>query len=268
MNTASVPVQRELPEFYFDALNLLETANVPFLIGGAFAQSRYTKRYRETKDLDLIIRRADVPAAMAACEQAGYRTELTFPHWLAKIRDDQYVLDVVFSSGNGVLEVDEDWFTYAVDNELMGRPVKLCPVEELLWSKAFIQERERYDGNDVLHLLHARGAVLDWNRLLARFSEHWAILLGHLVLFMFVYPDRRGTIPKAVVDDLVDRFQHMRPDPNNPLCLGTLLSRQQYLFDIGRLGYADARVEPHGSMTPVEAEIWTDAIERDKPQQS
>jgi hypothetical protein len=264
MNTASVPVQRELPDFYFDALNLLEQAGVPFLVGGAFAQSRYTKRYRETKDLDLILRRDDVPAAMTACEQAGYRTELIFPHWLAKIRDDQHVLDVVFSSGNGVLEVDDDWFTHAVDGELMGKPVKLCPVEEMIWSKAFIQERERYDGNDVLHLLHARAAVLDWSRLVARFGEHWAILLVHLTLFMFVYPDRRGTIPKSVLDDLIERFQRQRPEPNNPLCLGTLLSRQQYLFDITRLGYVDARVEPHGSMTPAEADIWTAAIERDK----
>jgi hypothetical protein len=264
MNTASVPVQRELPEFYFEALNLLDRAGVPYLIGGAFAQSRYTKRYRETKDLDLILRRADVPGAMAACEEAGYRTELIFPHWLAKIHGDGYVLDVVFSSGNGVLEVDEDWFTHAVDSELMGKPVKLCPVEELLWSKAFIQERERYDGNDVMHLLHARASVLDWDRLLARFGEHWPILLSQLVLFLFIYPDRRGTIPKAVLDDLVDRFQHVRPEPNNPLCLGTLVSRQQYLFDITRLGYADARVEPHGSMTPAEADIWTDAIARDK----
>ena len=262
MNTASVPVQRELPEFYFEALNLLERAEVPYLIGGAFAQSRYTKRYRETKDLDLIIRRSDVPAAMAACESAGYRTELIFPHWLAKIHSDPYVLDVVFSSGNGVLEVDDDWFTHAVDSELMGKPVKLCPVEELLWSKAFIQERERYDGNDVMHLLHARASVLDWDRLLARFGEHWPILLSQLVLFMFVYPDRRGTIPKGLLDDLVDRVQHLRPEPNNPLCCGTLISRQQYLFDIQRLGYVDARVEPHGSMTPTEAEIWTAGIEK------
>jgi hypothetical protein len=198
---------------------------------------------------------------MAACESAGYRTELIFPHWLAKIHSEHYVLDVVFSSGNGVLEVDDDWFTHAVDSELMGKPVKLCPVEELLWSKAFIQERERYDGNDVMHLLHARASVLDWPRLLARFGDHWPVLLSQLVLFTFVYPDRRGTIPKAVLDDLVDRFRQLRPEPNNPLCCGTLLSRQQYLFDITRLGYVDARVEPHGSMTPAETEIWTAAIQ-------
>jgi hypothetical protein len=44
------------------------------------------------------------------------------------------------------------------------------------------------------------------------------------------------------------------------MCLGTLLSREQYLFDIDQLGYTDARLRPHGDMTPEEAEIWTRAI--------
>jgi hypothetical protein len=265
MNTANLPRQADepLPSFCADAIDVLNAAAIPFLIGGAFAQSRYTKRYRETKDLDIIIRRRDVPETLTAFDAAGYRTEMTFPHWLAKIHSGDFVLDLVYSSGNGVLDVDDDWFTHAVDGEVLGRAVKLCPVEELLWSKAFIQERERYDGNDVLHLLHARASGMDWDRLVARFGDHWPVLLSQIVLFFFVYPDRRGTVPSAVVDDLMGRMRRLRTEPNNPLCLGTLLSRKQYLFDITRLGYVDARVEPHGDMTPEETEVWTRAIERD-----
>jgi hypothetical protein len=264
MNTASLPRHREpLTSFYIDALDLLEAARVPFLVGGAFAQSRYTKRYRETKDLDIIIRRSDVPDVLARFDQAGYRTELAFPHWLAKIHSGRFVLDVVYGSGNGVLIVDDAWFTYAVDAEVLGRPAKLCPVEELLWSKAYIEERERFDGGDVLHLLHARASVLDWDRLLARFGDHWPVLLSHLVLFFFAYPDRRGTIPGAVMDDLIRRLTRTGTEPNNSLCYGTLLSRKQYLFDITRLGYVDARLQPRGGMSPEELEIWTRAIDRE-----
>jgi hypothetical protein len=264
MNTASLPRHREpLASFYMDALDLLKSERVPFLIGGAFAQSRYTKRYRETKDLDLIIRHSDIPDVLARFDQAGYRTELTFPHWLAKIHSGHFVLDIVYGSGNGVLEVDDAWFTYAVDAEVLGRRVRLCPVEELLWSKAYIQERERFDGGDVLHLLHAKAAVMDWDRLLARFGDHWPVLLGHLVLFFFTYPDRRGTIPASVMDELIGRLKGQRPEPNNSLCYGPLLSRKQYLFDITRLGYVDARLEPHGGMSPEEMEIWTRAIDRE-----
>ena len=39
--------------FYANALRILQRARVPFLVGGAFAQSRHTGRDRETKDLDI-----------------------------------------------------------------------------------------------------------------------------------------------------------------------------------------------------------------------
>lgn len=264
MNTSELPLPTEpLPTFYAETLELLERGDIPFLIGGAFAQSRYTKRNRQTKDLDIVMMRRDVPAALALFEGAGYETDLIFPHWLAKVRTGNFVLDIVFSSGNGVVQVDEDWFTHAVDGEVLGKAVKLCPVEELLWSKAFIQERERFDGSDVLQLLHARAAVMDWDRLIVRFGEHWAVLLGHIVLFQYVYPDRRSTIPGEVMEMLLDRFQRQRTEPNNPLCYGPLLSRKQYLFDITRLAYHDARLEPYGEMTQSETEIWTAAIDKE-----
>ena len=34
-------------------------------------------------------------------------------------------------------------------------PGPLIPAEEMIWSKAFIMERERYDGADVAHILRA-----------------------------------------------------------------------------------------------------------------
>lgn len=143
----------------------------------------------------------------------------------------------------------------------MGIPVALCPAEELLWSSAFVQERERYDGAAVLHLLHARALFFDWARLLSRFGSNWPVLLSYLVLFKFAYPDLRADVPEEVMNELMDRQREQQPEPDNSLCLGTLLSREQYLFDIEQLGYADARLRPHGSMTPEQAEIWTRAIE-------
>ena len=63
------------------------------------------------------------------------------------------------------------------------------PVEEMIWSKAFLMERERFDGADVLHLMRARQKEINWPRLLSRFGEHWRVLLSHLVLFPYVYPN-------------------------------------------------------------------------------
>jgi hypothetical protein len=262
VNTGHVPEPGDPgATFYVEALSLLNRAGVPFLIGGAFAHSRYTRRDRDTKDLDIVLRREDVRRGLAAFARAGYDVALPFPHWLGKVHRDQQYIDVVFSSGNGIVHVDDDWFNHATPSEVLGMPVALCPVEELLWSSAFVQERERYDGSAVLHLLHSQALVLDWERLLGRFSDHWAVLLSYLVLFQFSYPDRRGDIPGDVMKELIDRLQTQRPEPGNRLCLGTLLSREQYLFDVEQLGYADARLKPCGAMTPEQIEIWTKAIE-------
>ena len=36
-------------------------------------------------------------------------------------------------------------------------PALVVPAEEMIWSKAFIQERERFDGADIHHLLRCKG---------------------------------------------------------------------------------------------------------------
>jgi hypothetical protein len=144
--------------------------------------------------------------------------------------------------------------------------VQLCPAEETIWSKAFVMERERYDGADVAHLLRACGEHLDWRRLLHRFGAHWRVLLSHLILFGFIYPAERTRIPTWVMQELLDRVRHeLRSHPPTArVCQGTLLSRAEYLIDIEQWGYEDARLLPRGPMTPEEIAQWTAAIDREK----
>ena len=170
-----------LSTFYLAALDLLEAHRLPFLVGGTFAYARYTGIDRETKDLDILVRPDDLARTLSAFEAAGYRTEVRFPHWLAKVWEGEHVLDVIYSSGNGLARVDDEWFAHAAESEVLGRRLRLCPLEELVWSKAFVQERERFDGADVLHLLRDAGRDIDWPRLVARFGDYWPVLLSHLV---------------------------------------------------------------------------------------
>src|SRR6187549_1458122 len=88
--------------FYRRTLHVLSDARVPFLVGGSHAVLNYTGIVRETKDFDLFLRRDDLDAALVALGEAGYHTEVTFPHWLAKAKHGNDVVDLVFSSGNGV----------------------------------------------------------------------------------------------------------------------------------------------------------------------
>jgi hypothetical protein len=85
------------------------------------------------------------------------------------------------------------------------------------------------------------------------------VLLSHLILFGFVYPDKRHNVPVWVTDELVRRLSVSRPNTSNDVCFGTLLSREQYLHDIDRTKYRDGRLEV-GAMTEEQIAIWTAAI--------
>jgi hypothetical protein len=250
--------------FYVEAMSLLDRAGVPFLVGGAYAFASYTNISRETKDFDLFLMPEDLPRALAVFEQSHYATDIPFPHWLGKVYCGDYFIDLIFSSGNGTARVDCAWFEHAVPTEVLGHAIRLSPPEEMIWSKAYVQERERFDGADVMHLIRALGPTLDWARLIARFGDHWRLLLSVVVIFGFVYPDARQQVPSWVLSDLLLRLQSDGSAPAAHVCNGTLLSREQYLVDLERFGYADARLEPLGRMTEHEASIWTKAIASDR----
>ena len=246
--------------FYRHTLEVLRQAGPPFLVGGAYAFACYTGIVRHTKDLDLFVRTADADAALGVLAAAGCRTEITFTHWLGKAFQGDDFIDLIFSSGNGLCPVDDAWFAHAAPHTVLGRAALLCPPEEMLWQKAFIQERERFDGADVAHLIRARGRGLDWRRLIDRFGPHWRVLFGHLVLFGYIYPAEADCIPTDVLKELTARWQDetASPPPAGPECRGVYLSRMQYLSDLER-GCRDPRQPPAGGMSAEQVKAWTDA---------
>ncbi len=249
--------------FYRKALQVLTDAGVPFLVGGAFAHACFTGIRRSTKDLDLFIKRADYERIAALMEREGWKTDFTYPHWLAKVYAGEDFIDLIFNSGNGVTPVDERWFQGNARADVLGVPVCVANAEDSLLSKAFIMERERYDGADIAHLLQATAEQLDWPGLLERFGPHWRVLLAHLTLFGFIYPGERHRVPAWVLDKLVSRLgaETRQPPLADPhICNGTLVSREQYLHDIEKLGYVDGRLTRASTMTVEDVEIWTAAI--------
>lgn len=254
-------LSEETRAFYRRAVHLLNAARLPFLVGGTYALTLHTGIVRPTKDFDIFVRPDDVRRALEALAAGGCSTELPYAHWLGKAYHGTDFVDVIFSSGNGVAKVDDGWFAHAVPAVFLGEPVLVCPVEETIWSKSFVCERERYDGADINHLLLARGADLDWVRLLRRFNGHWRVLLSHLVMFGFVYPSERDVIPPAVMDGLIGRLRRETDSgaARRRVCHGTLLSRVQYVVDMDEWGYGDARLDPDPGMTPAQARHWTAA---------
>lgn len=232
------------------AIKLLAEAGVPFLVGGAYAFAHYTGIYRDTKDLDLFPKKSDAEVALEVLKADGWQTERTDEKWIYKAFCGEYFVDFIFCSGNGVAQVDDEWFAHAPSGIVFEHPVQLVPAEEMVWSKAYVQERERYDGADVIHLIKCAGRSLNWKRLLDRFADHWEVLFSQLLLFRFVYPSERETIPEWVMEELIARSAQTLRDgnENSRVCRGTLLSRVNYGVDLHEWGYLDARESEPGPL--------------------
>jgi predicted nucleotidyltransferase len=248
-------------EFHRKSMATLQDASVPFLIGGSYVVEAYAGVSRRSKDFDLYVRPHHVDAAIEALARAGYRTERTFPHWLAKAGCGRDYIDLIFRAGNGLCDVDDSWFERAQNDELLGLHVKLCAPEEMIWMKAYIMERERFDGADIAHILQSCAEKLDWPHLVGRFGPDWRVLLSHLVLFGYIYPSERRKIPFAVMNDLITRLRNEGSiGGSERLCRGTLLSRKQYLLDIRERRFRDARLEQRVHMDSEDIAHWTKAI--------
>ncbi len=247
VHTATERVSREEQEeteAHRDALRILQEKGFAPMVGGAYALKTHTGIWRDTKDLDLFLRKDRVEGALEALDAEGYRVELTDPLWLAKAYAGEYFIDLIFSSGNGVATVDEQWQQRAATQDVLGLPSLIVPAAEMIWQKAFIQERERFDGADIHHLIRCKGAQLDWEHLLNRFGErYWQVLLVHLITFRFSFPCDKQQIPAWVMHELIGRLREGedRAAPADRICRGTLLSRQQYQHETNVEGYLDAR---------------------------
>jgi hypothetical protein len=250
--------------FYRRVIQVLNRTSMPFLLGGGFALHFYTHIDRGIKDMDLFIRRADLDKVLNVLRQAGFGAELTFPHWLGKVFSKGNVVDIIFSSGNGLCEVDDLWFQRSTQSTLFDLPVRFCPPEETIWSKAFVMERERYDGSDIAHLILSCSERLDWHHLLFRFGSHWRVLLSHLVLFGYIYPSEKLRIPPDILRILSERLESETIAPiaaSERLCYGTFLTRIQYRVDVEEMGYRDARLAPEATMSREEIAQWTGAAD-------
>src|SRR5690606_22938784 len=173
-------------EFFGNALQLLSQSDIPFLVGGGLALRQYTGIIRDLKDLDLFCKAGDYPRILGFFAEQGFQTELTDVRWLAKVYKDDYYIDIIFNTVNNINHVDDIWFQHATDGEAYGVKVKFIPAEELLWCKIYVQNRERYDGADVNHIMVKYGHYLDWNRIWSRMEQHWHLLFAQVLIFQFV----------------------------------------------------------------------------------
>jgi hypothetical protein len=224
-----------------ECLKLLSKEKLPYQVGGTVAVNFYTGLNRPTKDLDIFCKPSDFPKIMQAFTQNGFKSHVEDERWLSKVIKGKYYLDIVFNSPSGHGPVTDEWFKESVEGKILGQQVKILSPTELIYSKAFIQGRYKYDGADVAHLILLKNKQIDWKRLLRYLDQYWEILLVHLLNFRFIYPSEREEVPRWLLDELLSRLTSQINLPTSliKVCRGRLLSREDYELDIKILDFAD-----------------------------
>ncbi|MBI2022868.1 nucleotidyltransferase [Candidatus Daviesbacteria bacterium] len=236
MNQAA---KSQADDVYANVLKKLSKTGIHFLVGGTFAYRKYTGIKRETKDMDIFCKAGDFPRLLKALEEEGFKSRMHDSRWIAKAFMYNLYVDIIFATPSGIWYVDDSWFVGAPQVTILGTKVRLIPPEEMIWCRAYIMARDRYDGADINHLILKKGKELDWKRLLNRMEAHWELLLVHFLNFRFVYPSERDLIPKWLMKELLNRLEHQLelPKPKDKTTRGPLLSHNQYNIDVEKWGF-------------------------------
>jgi hypothetical protein len=225
-----------------EALKALVAGDVPFLVAGAFATNHHTGFWRNTKDLDIFCLPESAEELLAILARVGFQTHVEERHWLGKAKKQGELVDVIWGGGNWATVVDEHWFRLAEKGSVVDVPVLIAPAEDIILSKAWVAGRERYDGHDIAHLIRHKGHRFDWDDLVARFGDHWQLLLHYLILYRFCYPEHRDIVPVRIIRELSAKIGTDAELADGLAFRGPLVDRYGYLHDLRHEGLPDPRI--------------------------
>lgn len=184
---------------YAQVIETARARQVPIAVGGGLAFSAYAHRWRSTKDIDFYILHQHVEEMIDIVRGAGfqdYYEQLPYDRrWIYRAQRDGIIVDLIWSMANYLTETDPGWLSGGTELQIRGTTVKLLPIEELIWAKLYVLQRDRCDWPDLLNLIYSQAAQIDWNRLLGRVGADLRLLGAVLNVFSWLCPDRADAVP-------------------------------------------------------------------------
>jgi hypothetical protein len=118
--------------------------------------------------------------------------------WIYRSHQDDIIVDVIWGMPNRRATVDRQWLDRAKVVELRGMHLKTLPVEELIWAKLYVMQRDRCDWPDIFNLLYHVGDEIDWDHLLRRLENDAPLLGCALGVFAWLCPRRAERFPEWI----------------------------------------------------------------------
>jgi hypothetical protein len=146
------------------AVAALDGDRVPFMLGGSLAA--WVRGGPEScNDLDLMVRREDAEAALAALEKAGMAGERPPEDWLYKAHDGDVLVDLIF--GPKGLTIDDEAFARSEPVGAFGLEVRAMALEDVLITKLRALHEHYLNYGPVLQMARAVREQIDWDRVRA-----------------------------------------------------------------------------------------------------
>jgi hypothetical protein len=191
------------------------SSGIRFAFGGAFATAVYTGELRNTKDFDFYILPEDREQMQEATARAGLRDHYDLlPYdrsWIYRASKDGVLVDAIWAMANHRATVDDEWLTRGPLVDIQGEQLRAIPIEELIWSKLYVLQRQRTDWGDVLNLFSAQAESIDWDHLANRLGSDAPLLTAALAVWTWLEPERGGT-----VEAIRNRLASAPSDPEQP----------------------------------------------------
>ncbi len=207
-------------ELFRQAINALNVAGVPYVIGGAFAVYHYGGLWRNTNDLDVYVEREKVSEAALVLMREGFldcgEMAAGDRDWIYHTKKEEVIVDVIWHSPTGLPVFGPGQYERAPHGEFLGLPTRFLPADDLVLAKIFTMNLHRCDWPDVLRIVRSCPEQFDWQYLVDCMGEHWPVLLSFIILFDWLYPSDVCCIPVWMREELLARKTASVLPPEGP----------------------------------------------------
>ena len=150
------------------AAAILRDAGIDFALAGGL--SAWARGGPPTEnDIDLLVKRCDVDAALDALGAAGMRTERPPEGWLVKAWDDGVLIDLMYEPAGVV--VDDDFLARCDVRSVAAVEMRVMPVDDLVVGKLLALTEHHLDFAPILEHSRALREQVDWDDVRRRTAD-------------------------------------------------------------------------------------------------
>jgi predicted nucleotidyltransferase len=195
---------KESFKIYREAVEVLEKAGIPYVIGGGIAIMAYG-RTRDTKDIDIYILDRDQDRALQALASAGFEVDaMPGVNWLCKGFKQGITVDFIMENVGG-MHTSEETLRHGFWTEINGVRMHVMSPEDLIVRKIMAMRSDRNDWFDCISVLSSTYEKFDWDYFMKVASVSYERALSFLT---YVRSDREHVVPVPyrAVAELYDKI--------------------------------------------------------------